>query len=132
MATITKREIAERNAKQTGQTQVVTKDVVQRFLDEIVGELAKGNKLEFRDFGIFEVVHRRARNGRNPRTGTKVFVPAKRVVSFKMGRHMKNVVASGETGAASAEAPATPPAEAPAPQAPPDAAGQDSAGQGQP
>lgn len=55
-----------------------------------------GNKLEFRDFGIFEVVKRRSRNGRNPRTGEKVFVPAKQVVSFKMGRQMKKVVAGDD------------------------------------
>lgn len=110
MATITKREIAERIAKRTDQTQVVTKQVVQLFLEEIVDELARGNKLEFRDFGIFEVVTRRSRNGRNPRTGAGVFVPAKRVVSFKMGRHMKKVVAEDEAAARSvaADAPARP------------------------
>ena len=96
MATITKRALAERIAKQTGHTQVVAKQIVQLFLDEIVQELARGNKLEFRDFGILEVVTRRSRNGRNPRTGAKVFVPAKRVVSFKMGRRMKKVVTFGE------------------------------------
>ena len=102
--TITKREISERIAKQTGQTQVVAKDIIQRFLDEIVDELVKGNKLEFRDFGIFEVVVRRSRSGRNPRTGSQVFVPAKRVVSFKMGRRMKNQVAAVPPGADAAPA----------------------------
>ena len=92
MATITKRQIAERIAKRTGQTQVITKEIVQQFIDEIVDELGKGNKLEFRDFGIFEVVKRRSRTGRNPRTGEKVFVPAKKVVSFKMGRTMAREV----------------------------------------
>ena len=92
MATITKRQIAERIAKRTGQTQTATKDIVQQLLDEIVDELAKGNKLELRDFGIFEAVIRRSRSARNPRTGEKVFVPAKRVVGFKMGRRMKGAV----------------------------------------
>lgn len=119
MATITKREIAERIAKQTEQTQVVTKDIIQRFLDEIVRELATGNKLEFRDFGIFEVVQRRSRNGRNPRTGAKVFVPAKRVVSFKMGRRMKKTVAAGTPDAAGQpEATAADPPPASPPPAP--------------
>lgn len=125
MATITKREIAERIAKRTGQTQVVTKQIVQYFLDEIVEELAKANKLEFRDFGIFEVVTRRSRNGRNPRTGQKVFVPAKCVVSFKMGRRMKRVVAgpgqvqpegiAAESAPGQDAVPAPDPAAAPAP-----------------
>ena len=108
MATITKRQIAERIAKRIGQTQTATKDVVQQFLDEVVAELAQGNKLEFRDFGIFEVVTRRSRTGRNPRTGEQVFVPAKKVVSFKMGRRMsKTVVSCGN--AAVAQAPVSPP-----------------------
>jgi len=118
MATITKREIAERIAKRTGQTQVVTKQIVQLFLDEVVEELAMENKLEFRDFGIFEVVKRRSRNGRNPRTGEKVFVPAKQVVSFKMGRKMKKVVAGDDEAqpeVGSAAAPASDAAGTPGP-----------------
>ena len=94
MATITKRQIAERIAKRTGQTQNITKEAIQQFLDEIVDELVKGNKLEFRDFGVFGVVTRRSRTGRNPKTGEEVFVPAKKVVSFKMGRRMANAVMS--------------------------------------
>jgi len=108
MATITKRQIAERIAKRMGQTQTTTKDVVQQFLDEVVAELAQGNKLESRDFGIFEVVTRRSRTGRNPRTGEQVFVPAKKVVSFKMGKRMSHAVVSGEN-AAVAQAPVSPP-----------------------
>ena len=99
MASITKREIAERIAKQAGQRQDITKDIIQRFLDEIVNELAKGNKLEFRDFGIFDVATRRARQGHNPKTGEKVFVPATEVARFKMGRKMKSAVSSGDSSA---------------------------------
>ncbi len=122
MATITKRAIAERIAKQTGQTQAVAKEIIQRLLDEMVSELVKGNKLEFRDFGIFEVVLRRSRQGRNPRTGEEVFVPAKRVVSFKMGRRMKQLVADSTPSAPippPGQAAAAPPAP-PAPPTPPD------------
>jgi len=92
MATTTKREIAERVAQQTGLAQVAVKQIVQMLFDEIVNELAKGNRLEFRDFGVFEVVVRKARTGRNPRTGEKVAVPPKRVVTFKMGKVMKDKV----------------------------------------
>lgn len=94
MATTTKREIAERVAQQTGLAQVAVKQIVQMLFDEIIKELADGNRLEFRDFGVFEVVVRKARTGRNPRTGQKVAVPPKRVVTFKMGKVMKEKVAA--------------------------------------
>ena len=97
MASVTKRQIVERIAKQTGQTQAITQDIIQSFMDEIVAELAKGNKLEFRDFAVFEVVTRRSRAARNPKTGEDVFVPEGRAVRFKMGRQMKHRVASGGT-----------------------------------
>ena len=96
MASVTKRQIAERIAKQTGQMQAITKDIIQSFMDEIVTELARGNKLEFRDFGVFEVVTRRSRAARNPKTGEEVFVPATQAVRAKMGRQMKHRLASGE------------------------------------
>jgi len=108
MATTTKREIAERVAQQTGLAQVAVKQVIQLVFDEVINELAAGNRLEFRDFGVFEVVTRKPRTGRNPRTGEKVAVPPKRVVTFKMGKVMKEKVA------ASAE-----PAVAPTPQSAP-------------
>ena len=63
MATITKKELVNRIADRTGQTKVITKDIIQMFLDEIIHELASGNRLEFRDFGVFEVKQRRARMG---------------------------------------------------------------------
>jgi len=90
MATRTKREIAESVARKTGQTQVIAKAIIQKFLDEVVEELSQGNKLEFRDFGVFEMVTRKPRVGRNPRTGQRVEVPAKRVVTFAMGRLMRD------------------------------------------
>jgi len=104
MGTTTKREIAERIAQQTGLAQVTVKDIVQMVFDEIVKELAAGNRLEFRDFGVFQVVERKPRTGRNPKTGAKVAVPAKRVVSFKMGKVMRDKV-SGAVTEARAEAP---------------------------
>ena len=90
--TTTKKELVARIAEQTGQTKVVVKQVLQAFLDEIVEELAQGNRLEFREFGVFEVKERRARRAQNPRTLEKVEVPAKRVVKFKVGRMMRQRV----------------------------------------
>jgi integration host factor subunit beta len=75
------------------------KKVVQQFLDEIVNELGKGNRLEFRDFGVFETKLRKARKAQNPKTLEPVAVPEKRTVKFKVGRLMKQRL--GEmTGAA--------------------------------
>ena len=87
--TTTKKELVSRIADQTGQTKVVVKQVLQAFLDEIVEELSQGNRLEFREFGVFEVKERRARRAQNPRTLEKVDVPAKRIVKFKVGREMR-------------------------------------------
>ena len=92
MATVTKKELVARIAAQTRQTKVVTKDILQRFLDEIINELAQGNRLEFREFGVFEIKERPPRRAQNPRTLEKVDVPAKRVVKFKVGRMMRKRV----------------------------------------
>ena len=62
---------------------------MQQFLSEIAAELSKDNRIEFRDFGVFEVKERAERTAQNPRTLKKVQVPAKRSVKFKMGRIMK-------------------------------------------
>jgi integration host factor subunit beta len=91
--TITKKELVARIAERTGVTKVVAKDIIQRFLDEIIRELGRGNRLEFREFGVFEIKGRAARKAQNPRTLEKVEVPAKRVVKFKVGRLMKERVA---------------------------------------
>ena len=95
MATITKKELVNRISAKTGQTKVVTKQVIQMFLDEIIDELGLGNRLEFREFGVFEIKERAARKAQNPRTLQKVEVPAKRVVKFKVGRMMKERVSKG-------------------------------------
>jgi integration host factor subunit beta len=95
MATITKKELVNRIAERTGQTKVVAKEILQMFLDEIIRELSQGNRLEFRDFGVFEVKPRRARRAQNPRTLQKVDVPPKRVVKFKVGRVMRDRVSEG-------------------------------------
>ncbi|MCK4284052.1 MAG: integration host factor subunit beta [Candidatus Brocadiae bacterium] len=87
--TITKRELCERIAKKTGYAQVVTKEVIQLFLDEITAELAKGNRMEFRNFGVFDTRLQPARKARNPRTDEVVEVPPKAVVSFKVGKNMQ-------------------------------------------
>ena len=94
MATITKKELVNGIAEKTGQTKVVTKEIIQMFLDEIINELGRGNRLEFREFGVFEIQRRRARTAQNPRTPQRVRVPPRRVVKFKPGRLMLETVNS--------------------------------------
>jgi integration host factor subunit beta len=94
--TVTKKDLVNRIAERTGETKVVTKNIIQMFLDEIIAELGAGNRLEFRDFGVFEVRPRRARRAQNPRTLEKVSVPPKKVVKFKVGRIMRERVTDDE------------------------------------
>lgn len=89
MKTVTKKDLVDRIAERTQNKRVVVKRIVQNFLDEIVSELGEGNRLEFRDFGVFEIRSRAARVAQNPKTMQKVFVPSKRTVKFKIGRLMK-------------------------------------------
>ena len=89
MATITKKELIDRISEKTNNKRVVVKRIVQCFLDEIVDELGHDNRLEFRDFGVFESKRRAARVAQNPKTLERVQVPPKRTVKFKIGRLMK-------------------------------------------
>ena len=98
MRTITKKELVNRIAERTTVTKVVAKDIIQSFLDSIIEELAAGNRLEFREFGVFETKERAARRAQNPRTLEKVSVPAKRIVKFKVGRMMRERVSGGGEG----------------------------------
>jgi len=89
MATITKKELIDRISEKTNNKRVVVKRIIQCFLDEIVDELGHDNRLEFRDFGVFESKRRAARVAQNPKTLERVQVPPKRTVKFKIGRLMK-------------------------------------------
>lgn len=100
MATVTKKELIDRIAEATGEKRVVVKKIVQTFLNSIIDELGKNNRLEFRDFGVFEVKHRRARKAQNPKTLEPVQVPPKRTVKFKVGRLMKETLADDGPGSA--------------------------------
>ena len=87
---MTKRDLVMRIAKETGLIQQDVFAVLQKTLDYIVESLAKGESVEFRNFGVFEVRIRKSRIGRNPNQPTHVVtIPARKVVKFKMGRIMK-------------------------------------------
>lgn len=87
--TTTKRDLAERIGNRHGLGQVQTLAIIQEFLDEVAQELIAGKRLEFRDFGVFETVRRKARTALNPKTLEKVPVPERVVVKFKPGRMLK-------------------------------------------
>ncbi len=89
---MTKKEIVKKISEDIGLTQLKTKDIVQRTLDAIIHTLVSEGRIELRNFGVFEVKRRAPRKARNPRTGDKVFVPSKNVVTFKPGKEMEELV----------------------------------------
>ncbi len=89
---MTKKEIVKTISEEIGLTQLKTKEIVQKTFDAIVETLVEDHRIELRNFGVFEVKRRAARKARNPRTGEKVFVPEKFVVTFKPGKEMEERV----------------------------------------
>src|SRR4051794_20764753 len=91
---VTKKEIVKQIADRLGLPQLKTKEIVQQTFDAIVETLLETGRIELRNFGVFEVKQRKARKARNPRTGDKVDVPPKNVVTFKPGKEMEERVRS--------------------------------------
>src|SRR5262245_36252892 len=89
---VTKKEIVKQIADRLGLTQLKTKEIVQQTFDAIVATLIEDGRIELRNFGVFEVKQRKARKARNPRTGQRVDVPPKNVVTFKPGKEMEEKV----------------------------------------
>src|SRR5262249_14857711 len=89
---VTKKEIVKQIADRCKLTQLQTKEIVQQTFDAIVETLLEVGRIELRNFGVFEVKQRKARKARNPRTGDKVDVPPKNVVTFKPGKEMEERV----------------------------------------
>ena len=103
---MTKADLVEQAADALG-PRVTTKDgglVVDAFLDAVKDALARGDHIEIRGFGTFKVRHRKARTGRNPRTGEAVEVPPRDVPVFKPSRHLRSRVDRG-VGVSGADAP---------------------------
>lgn len=89
---MTKKEIVKTISEEIGMTQLKTKEIVQKTFDAIVETLVDEGRIELRNFGVFEVKKRAARKARNPRTGQRVDVPEKYVVTFKPGKEMEEKV----------------------------------------
>jgi len=89
---VTKKEIVKTISDEIGMTQLRTKEIVQKTFNAIVETLVDEHRIELRNFGVFEVKARAARKARNPRTGERVDVPEKFVVTFKPGKEMEEKV----------------------------------------
>ena len=89
---MTKKDIALKVAEETNIKQTDVKKVVQKTFDCIIEALARGEKIELRNFGVFKVKQRKSRTGRNPRTNQVIPVPPRKVVVFKSGLEMKQKI----------------------------------------
>jgi integration host factor subunit beta len=92
MATIKKKDLVDRITATRKARRTDVREIVQDFLDLMIGELEKGNRIEFRDFGVFEVRARASRTAQNPRTLERVTVPARNAVRFKCGRLLREKI----------------------------------------
>ena len=94
MATTTKKEIIDRIAQSTQMHRDQVRLVVKEFLEQLVNEIGEGNRLEFREFGVFEVKVRGPRQAQNPKTLEPVMVERRRTVKFKPGLKMREALAA--------------------------------------
>ena len=90
--TVTKKDLIDQIANETKQKRTAVKRTVQTFLQKVITELQAGNRLEFRDFGVFEIRQRAPRVAQNPKTLERVPVPARKTVKFKVGRLMRDAL----------------------------------------
>ncbi len=96
MATITKKKLIQVISQNRSVHPNDVRDVIQSFLDEMTGYLSKGDRLEFRDFGVFEIVERKQKIGRNPKNASvSIVIPARQAVKFTPGKKMKKLIERG-------------------------------------
>ncbi len=93
MATVTKKKLIQLISQKKGMHPNEVRGVVQAFLDEMTESLSQGDRLEFRDFGVFEVVERKQKIGRNPKNAdVPIIIPARNAVKFTPGKKMKHAI----------------------------------------
>lgn len=96
MGTITKKKLIQVISQKKGMHPNDVRNVVQSFLDTMTECLAEGDRLEFRDFGVFEVVERKQKIGRNPKNAhVPIVIPARPAVKFTPGKKMKELIEEG-------------------------------------
>jgi len=97
MSTMTKKRLVQTISQNRSLHPNDVRNVIQSFLDEMTKSLASGDRLEFRDFGVFEIVERKQKVGRNPKNaGVPIIIPARRVVKFTPGKNMKKLIESSK------------------------------------
>lgn len=93
MATITKKKLVQLISQQQGVHPNDIRNVIQAFLDRMTDYLAEGDRIEFRDFGVFEIVERKPKIGRNPKNAEiPIVIPARRAVKFTAGKKMRQLI----------------------------------------
>ena len=93
MATIAKKDLVEKIAVELNLPRQDVRRVVENFIKNVKAEIQAGNRIEIRDFGVFEIKHRKPRIGRNPKKPQDVVtIPARKVVHFKVGREFKKII----------------------------------------
>jgi len=96
MATMTKKKLVQQIATKRGMHPNDVRNVIQSFLDAMTDSLSDGDRLEFRDFGVFEVVVRKQKIGRNPKNASiPIVIPARPAVKFTPGKRMRKLIEQG-------------------------------------
>ena len=113
MATVTKKKLVQVIAHKKGMHPNEVREVVQAFLDTMTDSLAEGDRLEFRDFGVFEIVTRKQKIGRNPKNASvPIVIPERKAVKFTAGKKMRELIEEGKPASSvpeqSSEPPSTP------------------------
>lgn len=104
MATITKKKLIQVISQKQGMHPNEVRNIIQSFLDTMTDCLAEGDRLEFRDFGVFEVVQRKQKIGRNPKNATvPIVIPSRNAVKFTPGKRMKEVIEGEETASSASQ-----------------------------
>ena len=92
MKTITRADVAEAIYEEIGLSRKDSNDILDMILDEMTNELVKGNDVKLSSFGTFALRNKKARAGRNPKTGVEAFISPRRVISFKPSQTMRKII----------------------------------------
>ena len=98
MRTVTKANLTRVLARDLGCTRTTARQLVDALFEALIDTIVRGDRIEIRGFGVWEVKDTRARNARNPRTGERVFLPARRKAAFKPGRLIKEALSMPAKG----------------------------------
>ena len=92
MKTITRADVAEAIYEEIGLSCKDSNDILDMILDEMTNELVKGNDVKLSSFGTFALRNKKARAGRNPKTGVEAVISPRRVISFKPSQTMRKII----------------------------------------